>query len=84
MRHTLLDRLEKLERHPRLQPPPPLSAAELLFQEKLHELLGQMDQKYAKLFARTCDAEGLGLRSPWPSLADWSITWERVPHWPFR
>src|SRR5580700_5777921 len=49
MRRTLLARLEKLEKHTRLQPPPPPSAAELLFQEKCRELLGQMDQKYAKI-----------------------------------
>ena len=49
MRRTLLDRLEKLEKHPRLQLPPPPSAEDLLFQEKRRELLGQMDPKYAKI-----------------------------------
>ena len=49
MRRTLLARLEKLEKHPRLHPPPPASAADLLLQEKLRERLGQMDQEYAKI-----------------------------------
>jgi hypothetical protein len=48
VRRTLLKRLEKLEKHPRCQPPPPASVADLLFQEKTLELLGQMDQRYAE------------------------------------
>jgi hypothetical protein len=48
MRRTLLDRLDKLEKHSRLQPPPPPSAEELLFQAKVAELLGQMDQNYSE------------------------------------
>ena len=49
MKCTLLKRLEKLEKHPRCQPPHPPSARDLLFQEKFWELLGQMDQKYAEI-----------------------------------
>jgi hypothetical protein len=49
MRRALMKRLEKLENNPRWQPPPPPSAEDLLYREKLRELLSGMEQKYAEI-----------------------------------
>ena len=49
MKHALANRIERLEKDPRMWPPPPPSAEDLLFRKKSQELLGDLDERYTQL-----------------------------------
>ena len=46
MNHSLARRVQQLEQRFHVDPPPPPSAEDLLFQKKLGELVEQMDEKH--------------------------------------
>jgi hypothetical protein len=49
VQRSLLKRVERLERDPRWQPPPPPTGADLLFRKKAQQLLREVDERYARL-----------------------------------
>ncbi len=51
MQRSLLKRVERLEKNPRFQPPPPPSPADRLFLEKAQELTRKIDERYGRLVA---------------------------------
>ncbi|PWU03905.1 MAG: hypothetical protein C5B51_17950 [Terriglobia bacterium] len=60
MRHSLVKRVERLEKQARLQTrvvPPESNREERLFQEKADELLSRIDEKYARLIREGCSAD---------------------------
>jgi hypothetical protein len=49
VQRSLLKRVERLERDPRWQPPPPPSAVDELFRKRARQLMREVDERYTRL-----------------------------------